>query len=166
VDCKILHGQRFNRLSEADQGFYLKLWILAVRERTACFPVTSYGTLWVSHEVHVRHRRCKTALSNLAHLKLIELLPDGSIIINDVMDCHEKLKWEQVHLTDISCTFPGTSSVPKEGGEIRVLENRDKNPDSGAEIVTQPKPDPSSNELSQDRDEDPEPWNSTANSRT
>ena len=79
----------------------MKLWILAVRERTACFPVANYPTIYLSRELHVEHRRGKRALANLARLKLIEILPDGSIIIEGIMECHKLLGWEQVHLKDI-----------------------------------------------------------------
>jgi hypothetical protein len=110
VSCRILHGQRFNQLSEADQGFYLKLWILAVRERTACFPVAKYHTIYLSRELHVEHRRGKRALANLASLGLIEILPDGSIIIENIIECHKNLEWNQVHLTSLPGTKPGTSN--------------------------------------------------------
>jgi hypothetical protein len=110
VSCRILHGQRFNRLSEADQGFYLKLWILAVRERTTCFPVTNYPTIYLSRELHVEHRRGKRALANLASQRLIHIAIDGTITIEGIKECHKRFGLEKVHETDDSCTKPGTSN--------------------------------------------------------
>lgn len=101
VSCKVLHGQRMNKLSEVDQLRYLKLWILAVRERTACFPVQEYGLVYLAHELHIGTKSLHNSLNRISQSKHIDYLPDGSVIINDVMELHEKLNWDQVHLKDV-----------------------------------------------------------------
>jgi hypothetical protein len=96
VSCKILHGQNFNRLSEADQGFYLKLWTLAVRERTACLLGSVYGVNYAAFELHVDYRRGKRALAKIAQEKLIKLFPDETITIIGIEECHKKFTWKPV----------------------------------------------------------------------
>ena len=101
VDCKILHAQLYNQLRLADRAVYLGLWILAVRERTALLPCSKYGASYVAYTLHVDCRTCRAALARIAQKGLIDYLPDESIIVKGVMECHEKLEWKQVHLKDI-----------------------------------------------------------------
>lgn len=101
IDCQILHGQRFNRLSEADQGFYLKLWVFAVRERTALFPSSRYPARYLAHELHVPARRLARALSTLSLIELIDLLEDGSIFVRGVSEAHRRLSWAHEHLAEL-----------------------------------------------------------------
>jgi hypothetical protein len=131
VDCRILTGQRFNALKIYDQAVYLKLWILAVRERTACFPACAYAACWIARTLSMTQREYKKSIARIAAQALIEILPDGSLIVNDVMECHAGLDWKQVHLTSLPCTELGTQNVPKQVGDIRSEDNRYKIPDSG-----------------------------------
>jgi len=101
IDCKILHAQRYNQLKLGDRAIYLGLWILAVRERTALLPGYKYGASYVAFTLHVDCRTCKSALARIAQKELIDYLPDESIIVKGVMECHDKLDWQQVHLKDI-----------------------------------------------------------------
>jgi hypothetical protein len=101
VDCKILHGQRYNNLRIDDRAVYLGLWILAVRERSAVLPTHRYSIAYLAHELHITSLYARASIARIACEKLIELMPDGSIIVEGVMDCHDKLKWEQVHLKNI-----------------------------------------------------------------
>lgn len=74
----------------------MKLWLLAVRERTPVFPSNLYGAKYLAFALHIDQRFYKKSFARIAEQKLIEILPDGSIIVNGVAEYHRKLKWRAI----------------------------------------------------------------------
>ena len=136
ISCRILHGQRFNQLDLAARAVYLELWILAVRERSETLPGINYGMSFLAHELHSNLRFVKKQLTKIASLGLIDFLPDETITVHSVRDCHKRLDWKEVRQMDFSRTGLGTT-------DDRVLEIEiDIKTDPDTEIVTPPPPTP------------------------
>lgn len=122
VDCRILYAQRFNGLKLADQAAYLKLWILGVRERSAVLEGSTFGVKMVAHLVQIERRLCTKCVSRIAQKKLIGLLPDETIILYGIMECHEMLHWKPVPIMYQDMYREGTYLGTKEGGDIEIRE--------------------------------------------
>ena len=96
VSCKILHAQRVGKLSEADQLRYLKLWILAVRERRACLTGQEYGTRYLAYEMHIGARTLRKSLERISEKRLITVFEDETVFVYGVMELHKKLAWKKI----------------------------------------------------------------------
>lgn len=101
VSCRILHAQRIVALSEVDQLRYIKLWLLAVRERSAIFPGEIYGVAYIAHELRIGRAACRHCLVRIAAKKLISFLEDETVIVEDVIELHKNLDWNESHVKDI-----------------------------------------------------------------
>lgn len=91
----ILKGERFNALSEINQGVYLKLWALAVALRTDTFMVESSPPSFLASCVHSTRQRVFSCLNEMCEHGLAERNTRGDVRIRGVKDCHPKLQWDK-----------------------------------------------------------------------